>query len=207
MEKGIFIVVEGIDGAGKKTQCELLCERLQKEGCKSILTEEPTNGEIGKLIREYLKKDDLSPETLALLFAADRREHVKFIESSLSKNSTVISERYLFSSLAYQSSQGVDEKWIWEINKFAPLPDFVILLDLSPEIALERVRNSRDKREYFETLEFLQEVRKKYLEIFKKENPKLRGMKFFVVNAERPSDVISEEIWENLKRWLNLGTP
>jgi len=196
--RGVFIVLEGIDGSGKGTLCRLLHERLLKEGCKSVLTEEPTRKETGQLLRAYLRREDISSETLALLFAADRREHLKDVERHLSEGSTVISERYLFSSLAYQCSQGLDEEWIWEINRFAIMPDAALLLDLSPEIALERLRKSRGDREVFESLEFLEKVRQKYLEIFEREDERFKGVIRFIVNAERPLEEVFEEAWRKL---------
>ncbi|MBC7114016.1 MAG: dTMP kinase, partial [Archaeoglobi archaeon] len=164
---------------------------------------EPTRGRIGDVIRSYLKEHGASPELMALLFAADRREHVDEILKLLRSGYTVISERYLFSSLAYQSSQGVDEEWIWEINRFAILPDIAILLDVSPEVSLKRVSESRDRREIFENEEFLRRVREKYLEIFTREDERMREMRRIIVSAERSPEEISEEIWMRIRDDVN----
>ncbi|MDI3502960.1 MAG: dTMP kinase [Archaeoglobi archaeon] len=196
---GKFIVMEGIDGAGKGLQCRLLGERLAESGKKVFITEEPTKGRIGELIRGYLKEHDAPPELMALLFAADRKEHVEEILNLLKRGYTVISERYLFSSLAYQSSQGVDEGWIWEINRFAILPDIAILLDVSPEVSLKRLSESRERKEIFENEEFLRRVRGKYLEIFTREDERMRTIRRIIVHAERTPEEISEEIWMRIR--------
>ncbi|MBC7110441.1 MAG: dTMP kinase [Archaeoglobi archaeon] len=201
--RGKFIVIEGIDGAGKGLQCRLLEKKLAENGKRVFITEEPTKGKIGDVIRGYLIGSEAPPELMALLFAADRREHVDEILNLLKEDYVVISERYLFSSLAYQSSQGVDEGWIWEINRFAVLPDIAILIDVSPELSLRRVSESRNRREIFENEEFLRRVREKYIEIFTREDDRMKGVRRIIVNGEKAPEEISEEIWMKIKGDLN----
>jgi len=152
-----FIVFEGIDGSGKTTQAKLLAKRLN-----GTYTCEPTNGEIGELIRKILSGKKCEKETLALLFAADRIEHVKKIEEKV-KEGHVICDRYVYSSLVYQSTQGIEESYILEINKHAKRPDVVILLDVDLEIAMKRMEHR--SKEVFEKREFLKKIREKYLEL------------------------------------------
>ncbi len=169
----MFIAIEGIDGAGKATQAKLLASWLENKGYEVFLTQEPTGGEIGKLIKKILSSNKSkiyhNSEVVALLFAADRAEHVKKIKKELKKGKVVISERYLHSSLAYQSASGLSIRWIKEINKFAIPPNIIIYLDIPAEIGIKRIA-SRDVKELFEKKEFLTKVRESYLKLLEKEN-------------------------------------
>jgi dTMP kinase len=162
MSKGLFIVFEGIDGSGKSTQMSMLKDYFEQKGNDVILTREPTDGIIGELIWRYAEshKRNLRPETEALLFAADRAEHSRVIQSAREEGKIVLSDRYLHSSLAYQGAAGVDQGWIRELNKHALRPDLVILLDIDPEHSLNRV-TYRDKT-VFEEGAYLRKVREIY---------------------------------------------
>jgi len=152
-------VFEGIDGSGKTTQSKLLAEKIG-----AFWTYEPSDSSVGKFIREILsgniKVDD---KTLALLFAADRIEHTKLIKQRL-KEGDVVCDRYLYSSIAYQSVSDVDEDFIKSINRYALKPDVVFLLVVDIDIALERVKT----KDIFEKKDFLEKVQNKYLELAKK---------------------------------------
>ena len=145
----MFIVLEGIDGCGKTTQARLLYEWLRDEKYNVLLTAEPTDNRIGQFIKEILSSEEiLNPETLSLLFTADRHEHIKQeIEPALKENKIVISERYYYSTIAYQAAQGVDKEWLKEINSFAMKmkPDLTIFLDIKPELATPKIRE-KDKK-------------------------------------------------------------
>lgn len=184
MKPGIFIVIEGIDGSGKGTQSKALFNWLKKRKIEVILTQEPTKSNIGLILREGFKKGGFDPITEALLFAADRKPHTTYIKTELQKGRVVISDRYLCSSLAYQGAHGLDLKWIRTINNFALVPKLFIVLDLDPEVALERVNSRGKKTDYFENLEFLKKVRAIYLD-------QPDGM---VVDASKSSDKVHEEI-------------
>ncbi len=163
VRKGLFITFEGIDGAGNTTQSYLLAEWLKKHGFNVLLTKEPTVNDIGSLIRKKLKSPIIShPAVDALLFAADRVEHVYgTIIPALNNGIIVISDRYKESSIAYQSAQGLSQKWIGILNKYAIEPDLTIILDVEPEVSLSRKSLLTDR---YETKEFLNRVRKKLLE-------------------------------------------
>ncbi len=139
--KGKFFALEGPDGCGKSTQLNMLAEWLKSENFEVRKTKEPTDNPIGKILRKNLGNEiDMCPESEALLFAGDRAQHVsKEIRPQLEKGNIVITGRYLFSSLVYQSVRGLSKEWIEEINRHAIIPDLTIILDVPPETGLKRV--------------------------------------------------------------------
>ena len=187
--KGFFIVFEGVDGSGKTTQIEMLREFFIDKGYKVNLTKEPTEDSIGSLIWEYMKSKDrsLTPETEALLFAADRLEHGKWIKETLEKGEIVISDRYIHSSFAYQGAVGVELDWIRSLNRRAFKPDMVILLDINPDSSLERV--SHRDRTVFEENIYLKTVRELYL--------RFAGFgEMIIIDASQDIDEVQREIRE-----------
>ena len=161
-EKGVFIVVEGLDGSGKTTQAEMLMERLMRDH-KAFYTAEPSRGKTGTFIRDccLYNEERLPTAVEALLFAADRVEHVENeIKPALSEGKLVICDRYVYSSLAYQGSAGLDLGWIEIINSFALKPDFAFFIDVPPERVLERLQR---KKSVMETLEIQSAVRDVYM--------------------------------------------
>jgi dTMP kinase len=190
MKKGKFIVFEGIDGAGKTTQAALLKQWLRQKGLKCITTKEPTENITGNLLKVTLYLEKLSPITDALLFAADRAEHLdKEIKKALKAGNIVISERYMYANLAYQSAQGVDENFIEKINEFVIKPDLVILLDVPADIALKRKWNVLYylPSKFEKSIEFNEKVRKNYLRLAKK-------FKMKVIDATKSQDEVFEEV-------------
>ena len=187
--KGFFIVFEGVDGSGKTTQIEMLRDFFNDKGYKVNLTKEPTEDSIGSLIWEYMKSKDrsLTPETEALLFAADRLEHGKWIKETLEKGEIVISDRYIHSSFAYQGAAGVELDWIRSLNRRAFKPDMVILLDINPDSSLERV--SHRDRTVFEENIYLKTVRELYL--------RFAGFgEMIIIDASQDIDEVQREIRE-----------
>lgn len=158
----MFIVLEGIDGCGKTTQAKLIYDWLLKTGGKVVLTAEPTKNGIGNFIRELLSTGQkIDPRSLALLFTADRNEHLgNFIEPNLREGNIVVSERYYHSTIAYQSAQGVDRNWLFEINSFARKPDIVLFIDVKPERAIEKIKEKNIK---------IEEDLKRHLDVLKEE--------------------------------------
>lgn len=174
-KKGCFIVFEGIDGAGKTLQTQELVKKLRNMKYNTEITHEPHyESQVGNLIRKVLnKKLKVSDETLALLFAADRIEHTKnVIIPILESNSIIISDRYIYSSLAYQCggmNTKLDINWVKEINKYAIEPDVVFFLDIPPNIGLSRLKEGQKRvvdDSFFENIEKQSKIRKKYYEIF-----------------------------------------
>lgn len=159
-KRGVFIVIEGLDGSGKTTQAKLLAARLSKSH-RALYTAEPSQGRIGTFIREsclYEEKRLLTPVE-ALLFAADRIEHVENeIKPALCEGRLVISDRYLYSSLAYQGSAGLSLSWIKTVNKNALKPDFAVFIDVPPEVVLKRLNRKKSVMENLETQERVREI-------------------------------------------------
>jgi dTMP kinase len=166
-KKGIFIVIEGLDGSGKTTQAKLLAKKLRKSH-NAICTAEPSRGKTGTFIRKcclYGEKR-LPTEAEALLFAADRIEHIhNEVAPALEDGKLVICDRYIYSSLAYQGSAGLSLDWIKTINARALQPDFSIFIDVPPERVLERLQR---KKSVMETLETQRKVRDVYLKFVAK---------------------------------------
>lgn len=165
MEKGTFIVIEGPDACGKSTHARLLGEHLESKGRDTIVTQEPTKGPIGQVVREVLSgRLKVSPETLTLLFTADRAEHVEnLIEPALRQGKTVVTDRYYYSTVVYQSLQGVDKEWISQLNAFVPEPDLVVVLEVASKEALNRMEGRT--REVFEVVRFQKRVQKALLKL------------------------------------------
>ncbi|MGQ9725935.1 MAG: dTMP kinase [Candidatus Bathycorpusculaceae bacterium] len=154
--KSCFICIEGLDGCGKTTQTKLLVKKLRKLGYDAIYTAEPSSGKIGRFIRKYCLHGGKRVSTTieALLFAADRFEHVeKEIVPALNEGKIVVSDRYVYSSFAYQGAAGLDLKWIRDINKHALHPDLALFVDVDPKIAIKRLKSKKSVMEDLETQE------------------------------------------------------
>jgi dTMP kinase len=195
-KRGVFIVFEGIDGSGKSTHIKALAEELRGRGYSVLQTSEPSKDRIGNFIRRYAERNDsrLTPETEALLFAADRFEHVKtVIEPALRRGRIVISDRYLYSSLAYQGAGGLEVDWIREMNKFAPKPDLGILLDILPEFSLQRVNR---RKTVFEDSDYLRKVRAIYLQLVE-EGELVR------IDADKPRKAVLMEVFSLVQKLLD----
>jgi len=185
-KKGVFIVVEGLDGSGKTTQAEILARRLSKT-FNVMLTAEPSRGKIGTFIREgcLYENERLPTEAEALLFAADRIEHMETeLKPALDEGKVVICDRYIYSSLAYQGSSGLSLEWIKTINARALQPDFSVFIDCPPERVLARLRR---KKSVMETLETQQKVRQIYLKYVDKGE-------LVRIDGDRPREIVAEDL-------------
>ena len=199
MSKGLFIVFEGIDGAGKSTQARLLAEALEREGKQVYITAEPTPLPSGRALREVLGgKVKKTPCEIALMFAEDRVAHNKDgeigIEKLLADGVCIICDRYYYSSLAYQGSQ-CDYEWVRSLNTRCPEirhPDLCIFLDLTPTESMKRIMSAnRDGTEIYETEEILAKVRDTFMKVLddmKKED------RIAVIDASRDIDTIAADI-------------
>ena len=166
IRKGCFVCIEGLDGSGKSTQTRLLAERLQKTR-RVLLTVEPSRGRIGTFIRQsYLYGENrLSSVVEALLFAADRVDHVQNeIVPALETGDVVISDRYVYSSLAYQGAAGLSLEWIEKVNSHALRPDIALFLDVDLGTVMKRLK---PRKSVMENLETQERVRGYYLDLVK----------------------------------------
>jgi dTMP kinase len=174
MVQPTFIVIEGIDGVGKTTQAKLILNELTNAGYATYLTNEPSHNEIGELCRIILKKE-INPFIDALLFSADRLDHLnKEIYPHLDNDEIVISDRYFLSTYAYQLASNVDVKlrngeifyvhldWLQELNKYAIVPDITIFIDCPIYIVLKRLHNIKTELEKFENKQHLLEIQHQY---------------------------------------------
>lgn len=179
----MLVAFEGIDGSGKTTQSRKLLNKLEEFGVRASWSKEPSDGQIGMLIRRALEGEiDLDQRALALLFAADRIEHVR----SLLLDGVAIIDRYILSSLAYQGVFAPFE-WILELNRWVRLPDVVFYLDLSPEVALKRIT----EKNIYHSSSFLEMVRKNYMKLIEEEPWRSRT---YVIDASRDEDSVFDEI-------------
>ena len=166
-KRGIFICIEGLDGSGKTTHAHRLVRNLQEKGFDAVYTTEPSRGELGKFIRgTILEGKKRVPRVVeAFLFAVDRVEHFeKEVKPALKEGKIVVSDRCLYSSLAYQGAAGLDLEWIEKINKFALPPDLAIYIDVPPEVVVKRIRRKKSVMERLETQRRVKEVYMKFVD-------------------------------------------
>lgn len=167
MNRGLFIVIEGIDGTGKSTQAKRLGEWFESRGREVVLGREPTDGPWGRKLRESAATGRLAPEEELEYFLKDRRQHVdEVIAPSLAAGKVVILDRYYFSTMAYQGARGFDPVEIRKRNEaFAPVPDVLLILDLDVDRALERIGVRGDTANEFEKRENLERCREIFLSL------------------------------------------
>ncbi|HBB15127.1 MAG TPA: dTMP kinase [Treponema sp.] len=205
-----FIVFEGIDGAGTSTQIEMLKNR--PEAKDFLFTAEPTSAPTGKFLRQMLKGDfPLQNESAAYLFAADRNEHVNGklltqgntlvtgIKEACQSGRKVVSDRYLFSSLAYQSINCPPEVPRL-LNSLFPLPQLLFYFEISPKDSLSRL-GDRNFREIYEKEDFLNRTVQEYHNVLSEysEKAKSQGMKIVLIDAKKTKEEISANIWQEIK--------
>lgn len=197
--KPLFIALEGIDGSGKSTQVKMLVQKLEQEGYRVHSTFEPTDGEVGSFIRGILRNQSKADNrTIAGLFVADRLDHLlnekTGIVKKLEQGYTVVTDRYYFSSYAYHGTH-MNMNWVIQANGMSAhilRPDINIYIDVTPEVAMERITANRETPELYETLENLKNVRDKYFEAFdilKNEE------RISMVNGNRPVNEVAADVW------------
>ena len=189
MAKGLFIVIEGIDGTGKSTQARRLGDWFVARGREVVLSREPTDGPWGKKLRESAATGRLSPEDELQYFLNDRRQHVEeIIQPSLTAGKVVILDRYYFSTMAYQGARGFDPAEIRRLNEeFAPVPDLLLILDLDVDTAHQRIGHRGDSTNEFEKKESLERCREIFLTLT--EEPFCR-----VIDSNGDLDSVSDKI-------------
>jgi dTMP kinase len=192
-----FIVLEGLDGAGTSTQLRLLDERLQREGRPHAATWEPTDGQIGRMLRSILARETRAhPRTIALLYAADRSEHVHDpgagIIARARRGELVVCDRYVFSSMAYQGLE-CEPEFVSGLNAGFPLPQCLIFIDTPVDVCQERL-SRRGPAELYDALAFQTRVREAYLRVI--ERYAGTDMQISLLDGARPAGIIHGEIWK-----------
>jgi dTMP kinase len=197
-----FFVFEGLDGSGTTTQLNAVSTALHNTGNSCFTTQEPTRGPIGSLLREYLSGRYQSTEsTLAYLFSADRNEHIygsDGIIAHLALGEIVISDRYFFSSMAYQQIKDKTEL-TFLLNQF-PLPEALIYFDIDPEIAYKRICSSRVDFEIYEILALQKKIAKRYealLSLYETSE-----MAIYTIDASLPEKDVTEQITACINRHI-----
>lgn len=206
IKKGKFIAFEGIDGSGKSTQIQLLSERLRKMDIYCYTTMEPTDSPIGSVIHQIMtgriKTDN---KVIAGLFVADRLDHllndVNGILAKILEGTTVITDRYYFSSYAYHSVD-MPMEWVIQANaqsKEILQPTLTIFIDVSPDTAIERIAKNRFHQELFEKKSRLVKVREKYLEAFDRLKEEEN---YIIIDGNRSQEDIAEDVWKAVEKYF-----
>jgi dTMP kinase len=207
--RGRLVVLEGIDGAGTTTHVARLAEKLRSVRVLVRMTREPSDGPVGTLVRQVLTGRLVAPggrapgwQTMALLFAADRMDHVEStIEPFIAESGVVISDRYDASSLAYQSvSSGSHAKdaleWIRILNRFVRRPDLTIVLDVPPEVAAERRLMRGEAAQLYDQ----NEVQRALAEFYRHLDRHIPGDRIAVIDASGPIEDVHDRIWAVYER-------
>jgi len=198
-----FIVFEGLDGSGTSTQLRLLEQKLADRATNGpgfTVTFEPTDGEIGKLIRSVLKKAlTLRADTLARLFAADRGEHLYApggIIERCERGELVICDRYTLSSLVYQGIEcGIELPR--SLNESFPVPELLLFFDIEPGLAQRRMAG-RPSLEIFEHIEFQEKVRRQYHALF--DEYRKAGVRLELIDASQSVEKVAEDVWNAIAK-------
>lgn len=202
-KRGAFVAFEGIDGSGKGTQIKRLKRHLETAGTPVYRTMEPSDSPVGSLIHQIMiGRVHAAPDVIAALFVADRLDHIENetngILKFLKQGIHVITDRYYFSSYAYQSVD-LPMDWIISANERAAgllRPDLTVFIDVDPEVTMARIEKNRLTKELFEETDRLARTRERYFEAF----DRLKDTeKVLIVNGDRPADEVEEEIWEKTK--------
>ena len=210
MKKNFFIAFEGIDGSGKSTQVKLLSEKLKQEGFKIYTTFEPTDSPIGSVIKNIFRhRIEADHRTIAGLYVADRLDHLlnqtNGILKKMEEGYTVITDRYYFSSYAYQGTH-MSLDWVIQANSLSAellRPDLTIFIDVPPEVSMQRLSEGRDMIQLYESLENLHNVRAKYFEAFDKLK---NDENIFIVDGNRSFEAIFNDVWNKVYPLLRPKT-
>jgi len=209
LKRGLFIVFEGPEGAGKSTQANLLYEYLKSEGYDVVLTREPGGTKLAEAVRKIIlsPKMKIFPMTELLLYEAARAQHIEeVIKPSLQKNKIVICDRFADASVVYQGyARGIGTKFVEKLNKLIVrdyLPDITFVLDISPKKGLRRIKLNRktsfDRLEQ-ENIKFHTKIREGYLNLAKKRK------NFYIINVENKTpQEVSSVIRSILNKKFNL---
>lgn len=196
--KGVLIVFDGIDGAGKTTQVDILSATLSKAGLTVVTSKEPTNGEWGQKIRRSAFDGRMSLSDELHAFIMDRKEHLEqLIEPALARGEVVILDRYYYSTICYQGARGESPQELRNaVMASAIIPDVTFIMDIDPELSQKRIEVRDGAPNEFENLGYLIEVRRIYEWLCKEDHT------LYEIDSSFSVDVISETILEVLKNGI-----
>lgn len=200
--RGRFITFEGIDGAGKSTQIDVIEETLRARGLEVIRTREPGGTPLGEVIRKELLTVSMDPSTETLLFFASRAEHIaKVIRPAIERGAWVLSDRFTDATYAYQvGGRGFPARKVEELERWTQgdlQPDRTVLFDIEPEVAAERVARARNLDRFEkENLDFFKRVRQAYL-TRANQSPN----RFLIVNSMQDKDTVSAILRKEFSTW------
>jgi len=194
---GALIALEGIDGSGKSTQARVLRDALEARGVAAVVFREPGDSEPGERLRElFAHGRSVSPEKEMHLFIEDRRIDVRDnILPALAAGTTVVMDRYYFSTMAYQGALGIDPEEIRAVNEaFAPRPAVTLILDLPAPTSAARIRGSRGATDSFEEVDYLRRVRELFASFV--------AADVVLIDADRPEAEVAAAIWAEVEPLL-----
>ena len=208
MTRGLFITLEGPEGAGKTTVLDMLLKHYQDQGKQILKTREPGGIRIAEKIREVIlnpSHTEMDARTEALLYAAARRQHlVEKVIPALNNNAIILCDRFIDSSLAYQGhARGLDMQEIWEINQFAiggVMPQLTIYFDLDPKIGLERINKTNNRevnRLDLEDIKFHQLVQEGYYKVIEKYSDRITK-----IDASQPIELVLEQAIKTIDEYI-----
>ena len=210
MAEGKFIAVEGIDGSGITTQAKMLSDTLASDGHNALLTREPTEGPVGSIIGHILRgrlkgfDSEQSEQGMALLFAADRLDHLtSVVEPALRDSIHVVTQRYYLSTLAYQSEH-LDVEWIWSLNQYARHPDITIFLSVPSRVADQRIP-ARWERQRYEQTPNLEKVSSRFEEAMA--FLRQQGANIIEIDGAQPVDDVHALVKQAAQECLGVVTP
>ncbi len=212
-KRGLFVVLEGLDGAGTTTQAKKLHILINDNDLESHLTNEPTDEPVGKLIRDALSgritspadggRIDFSEAALCLLFAADRIEHSQALEKILSNGAHVVCDRYIWSSIAYQTlDPSISAGRVIEVNKGCAVPDLTILLEVPVKECLRRLKARKDAPSIYEKKRILEGIHENYMSSRKLYEKNYGAL--VILDGTEPVNDVHLKIVDALRPQMNL---
>jgi dTMP kinase len=200
--KGLLVCIEGIDGAGKNTQSEMLGKHLRTIGIRSKIYSYPDYGSVyGKIIKNFLdKKIELSTEELLFLHILDKQKDKKNVENDLKQGKIVITDRYVISAIAYPIAGGVDyesAKVVAALSKL-PKPDIVFYIDVPVSVSMERKRKQKGELDRFEAASaYLNKVSNVYNRLYRERFGCINWIK---INGKKNAEIVHKEILSELNK-------